>query len=96
MSWVMGSKMHSSPKHPDTIHNCTPVPPTALQESTDIFMHRGKDQDVCYSPPPYNNGLILVNTVHMVECFHLRVEAYSHPWLLSNYTGPAPSEVLFG
>jgi len=42
MSQVMGSKTHSSPKHPDTIHICTPVTPTALQESTDIFMHRGK------------------------------------------------------
>lgn len=53
--------MHSSPEHPDTIHNRSPVPPTtALQESTDIFMYGGKkpiNQYICYSTPPY--GLTL-------------------------------------
>lgn len=34
MSWV--------PKHPDTIHNYAPVPPTALWELADMCMHRRK------------------------------------------------------
>lgn len=60
MSRAMDS---SSPEHPDTIQNWSPVPPTtALQEFTDIFMYGEKNQKnhcICYSTPPYNYGLTL-------------------------------------
>lgn len=47
MSWAMDS---SSPEHPDTIQNWSPVPPTtALQEFTDIFMYGEKNQKITVS-----------------------------------------------
>lgn len=42
MFWVIGSKRQSSTEQPDKIHNCIPMPPTPLQESTDIFKHVGR------------------------------------------------------